>query len=387
MWSLPRQPAARQQDQGAHVNPRIPLAALAACVLASGVAACGSDDNSSDAATNSSAAGGGSSVTATLNGAGSTFAAPIYQQVGADLKGKGLTINYQGVGSGAGVSQFAAGTVDFAGSDPALADEDKATIKKGDPIQIPFALGAITASYNLSGVKSGLKLDGATLAKIYLGKISSWDDAAIKAQNPGLTIPSTKITVVHRSDSSGTTKGFTQFLANYSPEWKSGPGVDKDIKWPVGTGAKGNDGVAAAVKQTDGAIGYVEQAYALQNGFTFADVKNKSGKYIAPTLESTSAAAEGLTVPADLGVSTIDAANAAAYPIVSQTFAITYADPCKAGMDKNKATGLKTFFAYLLGAGQDTIKKLSYAPIPDALKAKDQAVVDAMQCNGASIGS
>jgi phosphate transport system substrate-binding protein len=387
MWSLPRQPAARQQDQGVHVNPRIPLAALAACVLASGVAACGSDDNSSDAATNSSAAGGGSSVTATLNGAGSTFAAPIYQQVGADLKGKGLTINYQGVGSGAGVSQFAAGTVDFAGSDPALADEDKATIKKGDPIQIPFALGAITASYNLSGVKSGLKLDGATLAKIYLGKITSWDDAAIKAQNPGLTIPSTKITVVHRSDSSGTTKGFTQFLANYSPEWKSGPGVDKDIKWPVGTGAKGNDGVAAAVKQTDGAIGYVEQAYALQNGFTFADVKNKSGKYIAPTLESTSAAAEGLTVPADLGVSTIDAANAAAYPIVSQTFAITYADPCKAGMDKNKATGLKTFFAYLLGAGQDTIKKLSYAPIPDALKAKDQAVVDAMQCNGVAIGS
>jgi phosphate transport system substrate-binding protein len=383
MWSLPRQPAPRQQDQGVHVNPRIPLAALAACVLATGAAACGSsdDDNNSGSATAADAP----SVSATLNGAGSTFAAPIYQQVGADLKDKGLTINYQGVGSGAGVSQFAAGTVDFAGSDPALADEDKATIKKGDPIQIPFALGAITASYNLSGVKSGLKLDGATLAKIYLGKITSWDDAAIKAQNPDVEIPSTKITVVHRSDSSGTTKGFTQFLANYSPEWKSGPGVDKDIKWPVGTGAKGNDGVAAAVKQTDGSIGYVEQAYALQNGFTFADVKNKSGKYIAPTLASTSAAAEGLEVPADLGVSTIDAANAAAYPIVSQTFAITYADPCAAGLDKNKATGLKTFFAYLLNEGQDTIKKLSYAPIPDSLKAKDQAAVDAMQCNGAAI--
>jgi phosphate transport system substrate-binding protein len=387
MWSLPRQPAARQQDQGVHVNPRIPLAAIAACALAASVAACGSDNNSSDAATNASAAGGGSSVSATLNGAGSTFAAPIYQQVGADLKDKGLTINYQGVGSGAGVSQFAAGTIDFAGSDPALADEDKATIKKGDPIQVPFALGAITASYNLSGVDSGLKLDGETLAKIYLGKITSWDDAAIKSQNSGIDIPSTKITVVHRSDSSGTTKGFTQFLANYSADWKGGPGVDKDIKWPVGTGAKGNDGVAAAVKQNDGAIGYVEQAYALQNKFTFADVKNKSGKYIAPTLESTSAAAEGLTVPADLGVSTIDAANAAAYPIVSQTFAITYADPCKAGLDKNKATGLKTFFVYLLGDGQDTIKKLSYAPIPDSLKAKDQAVVDAMQCNGVALGS
>jgi phosphate transport system substrate-binding protein len=369
------------------VNPRILPAALAACALATGAAACGSSADSSSSASTSSASGGGSSVSATLNGAGSTFAAPIYQQVGADLKGQGLTINYQGVGSGAGVSQFAAGTVDFAGSDPALADADKASIKKGTPIQIPFALGAITASYNLSGVKSGLKLDGATLAKIYLGKITSWDDAAIKGQNPDLTIPSTKITVVHRSDSSGTTKGFTQFLANYSPEWTSGPGVDKDIKWPVGTGAKGNDGVAAAVKQTDGAIGYVEQAYALQNGFTFADVKNKSGKYIAPTLESTSAAADGIDIPADLGVSTIDAPGAKAYPIVSQTFAITYADPCKAGLNKDKATGLKTFFSYLLGAGQDTIKKLSYAPIPDALKTKDQAVVDAMQCNGTAITS
>jgi phosphate transport system substrate-binding protein len=366
------------------VKSRILTTAVAAGALATGLAACGSNDDSSSSGSGSSAS---ASVTATLNGAGSTFAAPIYQQVGSDLKGKGLTINYQGVGSGAGVSQFASGTIDFAGSDPALADADKATLKKGEPIQIPFALGAITASYKLNGVKSGLKLDGATLAKIYLGKITSWNDPAIKAQNPDVVLPSTKITVVHRSDSSGTTKGFTQFLANYSPEWKSGPGVDKDIKWPTGTGAKGNDGVAAAVKQTDGAIGYVEQAYALQNGFTFADVKNKSGKYVAPTLESTSAAADGIDFPADLGVSTIDAPGASAYPIVSQTFAIAYKDPCKAGLDKNKATGLKTFFSYLINDGQDTIKKLSYAPIPSALQSKDQAAVDAMQCNGAAITS
>jgi phosphate transport system substrate-binding protein len=367
------------------MTPRILPAAFAACALATGLAACGSDSNSSTASSGSGSSG--STVKATLNGAGSTFAAPIYQQVGADLKSQGLTVNYQGVGSGAGVSQFSAGTVDFAGSDPALTPDDKAAIKKGEPIQVPFALGAITASYKLSGVDSGLKLDGATLAKIYLGTITSWDDAAIKAQNPGVNLPGTKITVVHRSDSSGTTKGFTQFLANYSPEWKSGPGVDKDIKWPVGTGAKGNDGVAAAVKQSDGSIGYVEQAYALQNGFTFADVKNKSGKYVAPTIESTSAAGEGLDVPADLGVSTIDAVNPAAYPIVSQTFAITYADPCKAGIDATKAKGLKQLMTYLLGTGQDTIKKLSYAPIPASLKTKDQAVVDAMQCNGSPIGS
>jgi phosphate transport system substrate-binding protein len=368
------------------VNPRILPAALAACVLATGVAACGSDDDStSSAASGTPAADTSSSVKATLNGAGSTFAAPIYQQVGADLKDKGLTINYQGVGSGAGVSQFAAGTVDFAGSDPALAEEDREAIKKGEATQIPFALGAITASYKIEGVDSGLKLDGETLAKIYLGKITSWDDAAITSANPDADLPATKITVVHRSDSSGTTKGFTQFLANYSAEWKDGPGVDKDIKWPTGTGAKGNDGVAAAVKQTDGSIGYVEQAYALQNGFTFADVKNKAGNFVAPTLESTSAAAEGIEVPEDLGVSTIDAPGDQAYPIVSQTFAIAYADACKAGLDKNKAAGLKTFFSYLLNEGQDTIKKLSYAPIPDSLKTKDQAAVDAMQCDGAAI--
>src|SRR3954454_19393636 len=197
--------------QGAHVKSRTLATAFAAGALATGLAACGSSDNSTSTG---SASSGGSSVTATLNGAGSTFAAPIYQQVGADLKGKGLTVNYQGVGSGAGVSQFAAGTIDFAGSDPALADEDKAAIKKGEAVQIPFALGAITASYNLDGVDSGLKLDGATLAKIYLGTITTWDDAAIKAQNAGVNLPGTKITVVHRSDSSGTTKGFTQFLAN-----------------------------------------------------------------------------------------------------------------------------------------------------------------------------
>jgi phosphate transport system substrate-binding protein len=367
------------------VRTRPLLAAVAAGALATGVAACGSNNN--DSGSSSSGGSAKASVTATLNGAGSTFAAPIYQQVGSELKGQGLTINYQGVGSGAGVSQFTAGTIDFAGSDPALKPEESAAIKKSKPIQVPFALGAITASYNLNGVKSGLKLDGKTLADIYLGKIKDWNDPAIKAMNPDVNLPSTKITVVHRSDSSGTTKGFTGFLAAYSPEWKSGPGVDKDIKWPTGTGAKGNDGVAAAVKQTDGAIGYVEQAYALQNGFTFADVKNQSGKFIAPTLESTSAAGEGITVPADLGVDTINSPNPAAYPIVSQTFAIAYSDACKAGLDQNKAKGLKTFFSYLLGQGQDTIKKLSYAPIPASLKSKDQAAVDAMQCNGAAIGS
>ncbi len=365
-----------------HKN-RNPLLALGACgVLALGVAACGSSsDSSSKSSSNSS-----SSAPVTLNGAGSTFAAPIYQQLGSDLKSKGTTLNYQAVGSGEGVAQLASGTVDWAGSDPALKPEDVKSIKKGAPFQVPIAFGAITVSYNLPGIKSGIKLDGKTIADIYLGKVKSWNDPEIASQNSGMKLPSTKITVVHRSDSSGTTKGFADFLSRYSSEWKSKVGVDKELKWPTGTGGKGNDGVAAAVKQTEGAIGYVEQAYALQNKFTFAAVKNKSGKYITATLASTSAAGDGITIPPDLGINVIDSPNPTAYPITSQTFTITYKDPCKAGLSKSKATGLKNFLTYLVGdAGQATIKKLSFADITPALKSKATTAIGAMKCNGSPI--
>jgi phosphate transport system substrate-binding protein len=368
------------------VRPRRLSVAVAAGALALSVAACGSSDNKSDAT--ASAGSSSASTNATLNGAGSTFAAPIYQQIASELKGQGITENYQSVGSGAGVSQFTAGTIDFAGSDPALKDDEVSALKKGAPLEAPIAFGAITVSYNLPGAKSGLKLDGKTVADIYLGKVKKWNDPAIASQNPGLKLPSTNVTVVHRSDSSGTTKGFTDFLSRYSPEWKSKVGVDKDVKWPTGTGGKGNEGVAAAVKQTQGAVGYVEQAYALQNGFTFADVKNKSGQYIAPTLESTSAAGEGIDIPSDLRINVIDSPNPKAYPITSQTFAITYEDPCKAGLDKTKAQGLKRFLSFLVGSdGQTTIQRLSYAKIPSALDQKVQSTIDGMKCNGSPLGT
>jgi phosphate transport system substrate-binding protein len=359
--------------------------AAAIGVLAIGVAACGSSDDNDNATSTSSAS---STAKATLNGAGSTFAAPIYQQIANNLKDQGITENYQSVGSGAGVSQFTAGTVDFAGSDPALKDDEISALKKGKPLEAPFALGATTVSYNLPDVKSGLKLDGKTIADIYLGKVRKWDDPEIAQQNSGVKLPSTNITVVHRSDSSGTTKGFTDFLSRYSTDWKSKVGVDKDVKWPTGTGGKGNEGVAAAVKQSEGAIGYVEQAYALQNGFTFADVKNKAGQYIAPTLQSTSAAGDGIDVPSDLRINVIDSPNPKAYPITSQTFAITYDDPCKAGLDKTKAEGLKRFLSFLVGnEGQTTIQKLSYAKIPSSLDQKVQSAVDGMKCNGSPLGT
>src|SRR3954454_18600316 len=309
------------------VRTRTVVAGLLALVAAFGVAACGSSKKSS-----SSDVGGVSAPSGTINGAGSTLAAPVYQQWGSKLKGNGITLNYAPVGSGAGVAQWTAGTADFGASDPSLTPEDKsAAKKKGDPVQIPTVLGAITVSYNLSGVDKGLKLDGKTIADIFLGKVKNWNDPEIKALNSGVDLPSKSIQVVHRSDESGTTKGFTPFCSAYSPEWKPNVAADKTVKCPTGTGAKCTAGVAAAVKQSDGAVGYVEEAYALQNNFTTADVKNKSGAFIPATLASTSAAGEGLTVPDDLRFSAINAPGAKAYPIASATFMLVYQDMCKAG--------------------------------------------------------
>jgi phosphate transport system substrate-binding protein len=365
-------------------------AAATALVVAAGVAACGSSTSTnSSSGSGSTGSSSSSDASATLNGAGSTFAAPIYTQWGSTLKSQNLTINYNPVGSGAGQTALASATVDFAGSDPALKSKDRAKMK-GPVLQFPVAFGAITVSYNLPGVKSGLKLDGPTIANIYLGKIKTWNDPAIKALNPGMSLPSTSITVVHRSDSSGTTDGFTKFLSAVSPSWKTQVGHGKDVKWPTGTGAAKNSGVAAAVKQAQGAVGYVEQAYAIENNFTYAAVKNSGGSFVLPTIANTSAAANGITVPGDLGISTINSPNASAYPIASQTFIEVYKDPCKDGKENSStASGLKRFLTYAFGAGQQTLgaggNKLPYAPLPSALLAKDTAQLATMTCNGSPI--
>ncbi|MBV9604984.1 MAG: phosphate ABC transporter substrate-binding protein PstS [Solirubrobacterales bacterium] len=374
------------------------IGAIATMVLASlVVAACGSSGSSSSSggvgapgsSSSSSSSSGSSGGKSTVNGAGSTLAAPIYQQWASSLSGQGVTLNYNPVGSGTGVADLQTATVDFAGSDPALKPTDKSKMK-GDVLQFPVAFGAITVSYNLSGVKSGLKLDGPTIAKIFLGQIKTWNDPAIKALNPGMTLPSTSITVVHRSDSSGTTAGFTKFLAATDPTWASQVGTDKEVKWPTGTGAAKNSGVAAAVKQSSGAIGYVEQAYAIENNFTYAAVKNSAGQYVLPTIPNTSAAANGIKVPADLGISTINSSGAGAYPIVSQTFLDTYKDPCKSGgASASVASGLKKFLTYAFGAGQQTLgagsNQLPYAPLPSSLDSKDTALLATMTCNGSPV--
>ena len=352
----------------------LPLLLLAALPVI--IAACGSSSNKSGPAT------GG-----TISGAGATFPQPVYDEWASRFKDKtGTTVNYNAVGSGAGVAQFTANTVDLGASDAAMVDSEvKAASKKGEPVHVPTVFGAVTIAYNVPGVKKGLKLNGATAADIVLGKVKKWNDPEIKILNPSVTLPGTAITVVHRSDESGTTKLFTSFLAAYSPAWKSGPGVDKTVKWPTGTGAKGNAGVAGGVQQTQGAVGYVELAYALQNKFTTADVKNKAGNFIAPSLASTSAAGVGLTIPADLRFSAINAPGPKAYPIASATFILVYKDLCKAGKSKDTAQRVVNWLNYALGAGQSVAKTVQYAPLPSSILTRAQAKVDGLQCNGSTL--
>ncbi|HEY4916213.1 MAG TPA: phosphate ABC transporter substrate-binding protein PstS, partial [Solirubrobacteraceae bacterium] len=294
------------------------------------------------------------------------------------------------VGSGAGITAIENKVVDFGASDPPLKPEDEETIaKNGSPaVQIPMFLGAITVSYNLPGVKSGLKLNGKTLGDIFIGKLKTWNDPEIKALNPGVNLPSTAITVIHRSDSSGTTSGFTSFLSAVDPEFKSKVGEGKEVPWPTGTGAKGNSGVAGAVKQTVGAVGYVEQAYALQNNFTYAAIQNKAGSYVLPTLASTSAAGEGVTIPANLGIKVVNSPTPTAYPITSQTFIVLNKDLCKAGSPggEEAAKGVVKFVEYGLGAGQEILKEADYAKLPAPILAKSEAAVKTLECNGSPIG-
>ncbi len=326
----------------------------------------------------------------TITGAGSTFAAPLYGQLGSEFKtSDNVTVNYQSVGSGAGITQFIANTVNYGATDVALKDTEVEQAKaNGTPLNIPVAFGAITVSYNIPGVKSGLKLEGSTVADIYLGKITKWNDAAITSLNPGVSLPDLAISPVYRSDSSGTTSQFTTFLKGRSADWASQIGSDKTVKWPLGTGSKGNDGVAATTSQTTGAIGYVELAYALQNHFTFASIKDKAGSFVAPSLDSTSKAGDNIpNLPADLRFTSIDSPSKGAYPIASPTFIAVYQDVCKAGGVKTavEASALQGWLNYLLGNGQTSMKKLQYAPLASGLLKKAQAQVSSMTCNGAAI--
>jgi phosphate transport system substrate-binding protein len=281
-----------------------------------------------------------------------------------------VKINYQGVGSGAGIQQFTQQTVDFGASDAFMKPDELAAAEQGRPgakvLHIPTVFGAVVLAYNLPGVEE-LKLDADAIANIFLGKITKWDDAALQALNPGVKLPGSAIQVVHRSDSSGTTNAFTSYLAAVNADWQSGPGAGKTVNWAVGVGGKGNDGVAAVVKQTEGSIGYVELAYAVQNGMTMADVKNKSGNFIAPSIDSTTAAADGIAIPEDMNLLPLvsNSANPQAYPIVTSTYMLVYDKMT----DAAKSAALKAWLTWSLGDDGTVIaKELGYAPLPSALK-------------------
>jgi phosphate transport system substrate-binding protein len=354
------------EEERIHMLRRTSLAALAVGALALTAAGCGSSSSSS-----SSSSGGGTAVASSLVGAGSTFAAPLYQKLAGDFAASAqIQVNYQAVGSGAGITQFTAKSVDFGATDAPMSDKElaAAVAAGGQVVHVPTALGAVVAIYNVSGV-TGLKLDGPTLANIFQGKVAKWSDPAIAALNPGVTLPDQAITTVHRADKSGTSYVFTGYLSAVSPDWKSAVGQDKQPTWPGGVGSPKNDGVAATVKQTDGSIGYVELTYALKNALTFADLKNAAGEFVTASLASTTAAAKGAQYPADLRFSLLDSASPGAYPIVSATWIIAWADPQKAGQAPDKARAEVKWLDYVLGAGQASEAALSYAQLPDDLLA------------------
>jgi phosphate transport system substrate-binding protein len=304
----------------------------------------------------------------TLNGAGATFPNPIYSKWFSeyDKIHSGVQINYQSIGSGGGIRQVIAGTVDFGASDMPMTDKQLQEAK-GKILNIPTVLGADVPAYNVPGVSGEVKFTPETLAGIFLGKISKWNDQAITSANPGINFPDKEIIVVHRSDGSGTTFIWTDYLSKVSPEWKSQVGSDTSVKWPVGMGGKGNEGVAGFIRQLSGSIGYVELIYAVQNNIPYGSVRNSAGTFVKASLESVSAAAASAPkMPADFRVSITNAPGKDAYPISSFTWLLIPAQ------SKDPANGkiLADFLNWMVADGQKMTSALSYAPLPDSVVAK-----------------
>ncbi|HEY3756526.1 MAG TPA: phosphate ABC transporter substrate-binding protein PstS [Opitutaceae bacterium] len=307
-----------------------------------------------------------------INGAGATFPAPIYQKWFDEFTkvDSSVRINYQAIGSGAGVKQIMAETVDFGASDDPVKDTDLA----GAPrplLQLPTVAGAIILSYNLDG-NPKLKLDGPTIAGIYLGKITKWNDPAIAGQNPDVKLPGDDILVVYRTDGSGTTANFTKYLSEVSPDWKRTVGAGKSVRWPSGLGGKGNAGVAGQIKQTPGAIGYVEMTYALQNGLPFADVKNAAGNYITPGIDTVVAAFASAKVDDQFRFSMINGSGDKAYPIASSTWLLVYAQQ----KDSAKGKALVELLRWIYNSGEHLLPDPGYVPLPPEMIQRALGVVD-----------
>lgn len=334
----------------------LPFAAL--------IAACSSNAGNESAKTSS----GG------VTGAGSTFVYPVLSAWAADYKKQGGdNINYQSIGSGAGIAQVKAGTVDFGATDQPLASGD---LEQSKLAQFPIVIGGIVPVVNVSGIEPGkLRLTGPLLADIFAGKVKSWNDKAIASINPGLNLPATNIAVVHRSDGSGTTFNFTHYLSQVSPTWKAGPGEGKTVNFPTGVGGKGNEGVAGYVKQIPNSIGYVEYAYVVQNHMAYAALQNSAGNFVAPSAQTFSSAAESADWAGakDFNLVMTNAPGANAYPLTATTFVLMPRQPA----NKARSDATVKFFRFTLTNGQAQAQKLDYVPLPPALVKQVDAYIGA----------
>jgi phosphate transport system substrate-binding protein len=348
----------------------VATAALALVVLS----ACSSNSSTSSSTPagggSTSSSTGSSNLSGTLNGSGSTFQLSFQQLAASSFHSvdPGITVNYGGGGSGKGRTDLAGGVVNFAGSDSPIPAAEKANFKGKTVLYFPVVIGPITLSYNLSGV-SNLKLDAPTIAQIFEGKITTWNNSAIKALNSGASLPSTPIVIARRSDSSGTTANFSKFLVAAAPGvWTLG--TSSTISWPASSrGGNGNGGVAQIIKTTPGAIGYVDYSTAKNSGLTFASVKNKSGSFVAPSAASATAAADQVTPKADLTFSAIWAPGASSYPITYQSWVLVYESQASSSTAKD----LQAYVGYLLGSGQSLLPQLGLAPLPSSIDSMAKA--------------
>ncbi|MFT8245723.1 phosphate ABC transporter substrate-binding protein PstS [Roseomonas sp. BN140053] len=314
---------------------------------------------------------------ASITGAGASFPNPVYQRWGEMARTSGIQLNYQSVGSGAGVNQIKNRTVDFGASDAPLTPEQLTEAKL---VQFPAVMGSVVPIVNLPGVEvDQLRLTGEILADLYLGKITKWNDPRLAELNPGVTLPNVAVAPVYRADASGTSFVFTSYLSAVSAEWKSKAGAATSVRWPTGNGARGNEGVAGGVRNTRGALGYVENAYATQNKLTTVQLRNKAGQYVKPTMESFIAAAANAdwSVPG-MAASIIDQQGATSWPIVSPTFILVPADPA----DAAKAAGVLRFFDWAFKNGADAARQLEYIPLPGPVQDQVRRVWAQIQSGG-----
>jgi phosphate transport system substrate-binding protein len=313
----------------------------------------------------------------TLNGAGATFPYPIYSKWFSEYHNlhPDIQFNYQSIGSGGGIRQVIAGTVDFGASDGPMTDQQLAEAQKAlgtRVLHMPTVLGAVVPAYNIPGLSAELKLTSDALAGIFLGKITKWNDKAIASVNPEVKLPDLDIVVIHRSDGSGTTYIFTDYLSKVSSDWQSQVGKGTSVKWPIGLGGKGNEGVAGMIRQMQGGIGYVELIYAVQNKIPYGSVKNAAGNFLKASLESVTAAAASVTnMPADFRVSITNAPGKDAYPISSFTWLLVL----EKAKDPNKGKILADFLNWMVEDGQKMTAQLSYAPLPENVVQKEKAAI------------